>query len=284
VIQGGGYRYNPANNTAPHIDTQPPIVNEFGVSNTRGTVAMAKLGGDPNSATSEWFVNLADNSANLDTQNGGFTVFGRVIGDGMDVVDQIATLPRANFGGAFASTPTINYQGAITADIFVTLDKLSVTLPVTDSDSDGVGDNADAFPSNANETADTDADGLGDNYEQQYGLTATDTASTDSDSDGLTNLQEFNLGTSPVDLTSPGLAGSVAESARRDFNGDGTADLLIRNSNGGWWLYLMNGTGIVDQGRIAATPSLDWQPVSFADFSGDGRADILLRHRQRGVW
>jgi cyclophilin family peptidyl-prolyl cis-trans isomerase len=38
----------------------------------------AKIGGDPNSATSEFFVNLADNSANLDTQNGGFTVFATV--------------------------------------------------------------------------------------------------------------------------------------------------------------------------------------------------------------
>lgn len=132
VIQGGGYRYNPENNSAPSIPREDPIVNEFGVSNTRGTVAMAKLGGDPDSATSEWFVNLADNSENLDNQNGGFTVFGRVIGDGMDVVDAIAALPIANLGGTFSNTPTIDFDGSnITADIFV---DITASVNATDTD------------------------------------------------------------------------------------------------------------------------------------------------------
>jgi hypothetical protein len=58
------------------------------MSNIRGTIAMAKSPGDPDSATSEFFINLADNSENLDNQNGGFTVFAHVI-DGMDVIDAI---------------------------------------------------------------------------------------------------------------------------------------------------------------------------------------------------
>ncbi len=95
VIQGGGYTA-----TVPHvhIPTFPAVVNEFRMANIRGTVAMAKLGSDPNSATSEWFVNLADNRANLDNQNGGFTVFARVLGTGMTVVDAIAALPRYKIG------------------------------------------------------------------------------------------------------------------------------------------------------------------------------------------
>jgi len=51
--------------------TFPPIQNEPAISNKKGTVAMAKIVGDPNSATSQWFVNLANNGgppANLDTQ------------------------------------------------------------------------------------------------------------------------------------------------------------------------------------------------------------------------
>lgn len=66
---------------------------------------MAKLGGDPDSATSQWFFNLSNNSANLDAQNEGFTVFGEVVGDGMVVVDAIAALPAFPFGGAFDNLP-----------------------------------------------------------------------------------------------------------------------------------------------------------------------------------
>ena len=84
MIQGGGF-------TAEMVRKEPgpPIKNEFKESNLRGTIAMAKLGGNPNSATCQFFINLMDNSRNLDNQNGGFTVFGKVT-EGMDVVDKIA--------------------------------------------------------------------------------------------------------------------------------------------------------------------------------------------------
>lgn len=100
IIQGGGFNY--INEVFDFVPTDPPIANEFALSNTRGTVAMAKLGTDPNSATSQWFINLADNSANLDIQNGGFTVFGTVI-SGMDIADAIAALPVINTGSAIGS-------------------------------------------------------------------------------------------------------------------------------------------------------------------------------------
>lgn len=90
IIQGGGFTY--IDSTLASVPTDTPIANEFAMSNLRGTIAMAKFGSDPNSATSQWFINLADNSANLDTQNGGFTVFATVV-QGMDIVDAIAALP-----------------------------------------------------------------------------------------------------------------------------------------------------------------------------------------------
>ena len=105
VAQGGAYRFQPY--VGPiDVLTDPPIVNEFNVSNSRGTVAMAKLDGNPDSATNQWFVNLADN-VNLDTLNGGFTVLGVVLGDGMTIVDAIDNQPTVNLGYKAESAPYV---------------------------------------------------------------------------------------------------------------------------------------------------------------------------------
>jgi peptidyl-prolyl cis-trans isomerase A (cyclophilin A) len=106
IIQGGGYLgtvdpAHPANAQATAVLVFPSIQNEPGISNTRGTIAMAKIAGQPNSATCEWFINLADNGGppnNLDTQNGGFAVFGRVVNNSMTVADAIAAVPQSDNG------------------------------------------------------------------------------------------------------------------------------------------------------------------------------------------
>lgn len=115
VIQGGGFVYEDSF-PPEEIVKKDSIDNEPVLSNRRGTIAMAKFGGDPHSATSQWFINLSNNSGNLDAQNGGFTVFGQVIGDGMDVVDAIADLPRFNAGGAFAALPLRDYTSEDATD------------------------------------------------------------------------------------------------------------------------------------------------------------------------
>lgn len=106
VVQGGGYRFD-LTWPATDIPANAAITNEPEFSNVRGTIAMAKTS-QPNSATNEWFINLDDNSANLDVQNAGFTVFGEVVGNGMDVVDAIAALQRFNFGSPFNELPLRN--------------------------------------------------------------------------------------------------------------------------------------------------------------------------------
>jgi cyclophilin family peptidyl-prolyl cis-trans isomerase len=86
VIQGGGLTADFASKS-----TRAPISNEAnnGLKNTRGSLSMARTN-EINSATSQFFVNLADN-AFLDhgPRDYGYAVFGR-ISDGMDVIDRIA--------------------------------------------------------------------------------------------------------------------------------------------------------------------------------------------------
>ncbi len=113
VIQGGWLNFNEAQQTFYPLTTTPPILNEFksAAPNRRGTLAMAKLAGDPNSATSQWFINLQDNPV-LNTTNGGYAVFGRVLGNGMQVVDRIAGLSAVRLLQELQDPfPVIDYAG-----------------------------------------------------------------------------------------------------------------------------------------------------------------------------
>ena len=101
VIQGGGY-------TAEYElkPTRPPIVNEAdnGLPNERGTLSMARTR-DPHSATSQFFINLADNDTlnrrSASYAGAGYAVFGKVV-QGMETIDEIAhaqTGPAGPFRG-----------------------------------------------------------------------------------------------------------------------------------------------------------------------------------------
>lgn len=101
MVQGGGFTQD-----FKQKSTKSPIKNEAdnGLKNNRGTLAMARTS-DPNSASTQFFINLVDNSF-LDysaptTQGWGYAVFGKVI-TGMDIVDQIAKTPTGR-AGPFAS-------------------------------------------------------------------------------------------------------------------------------------------------------------------------------------
>lgn len=129
VIQGGGFTYD---GTLPvgTVATNAAVANEPELSNRRGTIAMAKLANQPDSATSQWFFNLVDNQTTLDGQNGGFTVFGIVMDNGMDVVDAIADLQTFNFGGALTTLPLRDYTDTTidpNGDNFVVITGVVVT-------------------------------------------------------------------------------------------------------------------------------------------------------------
>ena len=100
MIQGGGFEANMVQKS-----TQAPIKNESSnaLKNDRGTLAMARTN-DPNSATSQFFINLTDNNfLNRSSGNPGYTVFGKVV-KGMEIVDKIAKVPTSNYG-AFENVP-----------------------------------------------------------------------------------------------------------------------------------------------------------------------------------
>jgi peptidyl-prolyl cis-trans isomerase B (cyclophilin B) len=92
MIQGGGLDKN-----LNEKETRAPIKNEAdnGLANNIGTIAMARTN-DPHSASSQFFINLANNAFLNHTEKSdrgwGYTVFGKVV-KGMDVVDKIAKIP-----------------------------------------------------------------------------------------------------------------------------------------------------------------------------------------------
>lgn len=135
VIQGGGFFLQdpePPDTTIitfSSVILEPPILDEPGggvpgPSNVRGTIAMAKSG--PDTVTSQWFFNQADNSFLDDPMrgDGGFSAFGEVLGDGMTVVDAIGDLPLPTdfgfaIGSPFSELPLRNFNGTSIEDIRV---------------------------------------------------------------------------------------------------------------------------------------------------------------------
>jgi peptidyl-prolyl cis-trans isomerase A (cyclophilin A) len=116
VIQGGGFTYGGL------VPEDPPIPNEFDpatMSNTRGTLAMAR-GDTLDSATSQWFINLADNDI-LDDPANPYCVFGTVVKGMVAVADEIALLPVEDMSilySAFGELPMIDYTPAAPGDPF----------------------------------------------------------------------------------------------------------------------------------------------------------------------
>ena len=133
VIQGGGYRIEGGD--IVRVDVRDAIPNQFEAenSNLRGTIAMALPEDNLNGATSQWFINLADGNASLDASS--FTVFGRVIGSGMTVVETLYATPVSNIAAvrsdaALFEVPLTGYQQftrTISGTVSLTAGQASVT-------------------------------------------------------------------------------------------------------------------------------------------------------------
>ncbi len=104
MIQGGGMT---ADMTEKPTVAPIPLESRNGLSNVRGSVAMARTG-EPNSATSQFFINVADNNrldAAAARDGNGYAVFGKVV-SGMEVVDKIRAVPTGS-KGPHSDVPTM---------------------------------------------------------------------------------------------------------------------------------------------------------------------------------
>jgi len=149
VIQGGGYYVANRSTNNQAINRVIPfgtLINEFGVgrrySNVYGTIAMAKLAGDTNSASSQWFFNLQDNAL-LDAPdtNNLFVVFGQVVG-GTNVLNVFKTFSRTSptnviadfssiLGGAFGELPLLSTNATYNDLLYVNISLLTVQVRST---------------------------------------------------------------------------------------------------------------------------------------------------------
>lgn len=134
IVHGGGFAATTIPPAPVSIARNPAVPLEYRLPHARGTLAAFHAPNDPNGATSEWFFNVLDNSAALGpTTDGGYTVFGRVIGTGMAVVDQIAQVPTFSVGGTtFSKFPVRNFAATLTqltSANFVTVNTVRV-IPI----------------------------------------------------------------------------------------------------------------------------------------------------------
>jgi len=278
VVQGGGYIFNGAPGSffsggTSHIPTDAPVVNEpdpVNRPNVRGTLAMAKTS-DPDSATSEWFFNLADNASLDDPNNsGGFTVFGQVLGNGMAVWDAVADFSRCIdvapfpfFCGSFPEVPTADWNQAVSNDTLINVVHIGVDIDGDgaidylenaapnggDGNNDGIQDSAQAnvasYPGSSGEYVVIEAPsstsiGSLDILGTTFALAHPPAFS------GLFDVLDFSNGFAGFDLAgiAPGAATSVTEtftagSAPDTFYVYGpTAD----NGTPHWYEFLYNGT------------------------------------------
>jgi len=290
VLQGGGFSTTDETfvNTSQlsSIPTDSPVQNEFNRSNVRATVSMAKLGGDPNSATNQFFFNLQDNSSILDPQNGGFTVFAEVTD--MTVIDNVVAASTINeFSGAFGELPLMNTDQLL---VIQSVDRAgNDTIQWADGDGSdivdgGFGDDVQQVMTGAgDETLAVDAGTAG---HFTVGRSSGTTFSIDV---AGTEQLDIDAGDGADTVAVNSLSG-VADLSTININGsDGDDDIsitptvgLTTNVDGGnptsgvGDTFTFNATGTVtvtDTGNRAGSVSDGTTAVSFSDFEDVQTAD-----------
>ncbi len=282
IIQGGGFTVDglastlaTPGNAVSIVPRNTPVQNEFSTerSNLRGTIAYAKIGGDPDSATSQWFFNLADNSSNLDNQNGGFTVFGEVV-SAIDLlpVDVISILPTENSNQFFGQTAFSNVP-VITGDIstfqFSSDNDFARYQSITVSQQDELSFEIVGNTNPGLVTPSFNGTELVLDYVNGQAGTTNLTVRA-------TNLQGQTIDDSFA-LT------VLADRTPGDLNRDGRQDLLWVNEDTGalayWSILELSNTADSVQRDFLSTSSLEGlEVIELLDYDQDGDSDILTRN------
>jgi len=182
IVQGGGYSVSSAPFTGsttsiPHIATNSPVPLEYNLANAVGTIAMARTSA-LNSATSEFFFNVSDNTSNLGQSNGGgYAVFGKILGDGLSIVAAMNSVPNLNdltqdgySDSILGPIPLVNFNiqtdDQISANNLITVNSVTIAAGTfsgkvfIDQDSNGLINGPDAGKAGFTVFIDTNDDGL----------------------------------------------------------------------------------------------------------------------------
>lgn len=320
VIQGGGFARpttasDQAGGSPTVIPTSAPISLEAGNSNVRGTIAMARTD-DPNSATSQFYFNTGDNSGSLDPTalSAGYTVFGRVLGNGMAAVDAMASVSRYDArgfysNGNFANLPLRDVPTPIPSPLviqpaqFVTTTSVrqvgelvytvqSSNAAVATAAIDGNGAVALSLPPAASGTVTitvraTSVHDAADFAEDSFTLVraAGDPATAVVGRSGNEVWLARSSGAAFSSTRLATLPGSEwAALVTGDFDGDGRDDVASLAPTGQWWVSLTPGSGAATPATWATwSMTTPWTAVVTGDFTGDGKTDIAGRNSS-GAW
>jgi cyclophilin family peptidyl-prolyl cis-trans isomerase len=217
--------------------TAAPIVleSQAGLSNTRGTIAMARTG-VPDSATSQFFVNTVDNSTSLDyksSTNPGYAVFGTVL-QGMDTIDKISKIPVVAASADYQNFPTtlvtiLSTKNAIISGVGQATDKAEVIFGTSNNDTlVALAGNDDLQGDSGNDNLDggTGIDtavyqGLKVDYtiaKSAQSFQVTDATTARDGSDLLTNIERLSFSDKSVALDIDGNAGQAYRLYQAAFN------------------------------------------------------------------
>jgi len=274
VVQGGGFTASDSFPTVPtsRISTTAPIALDYSAErpNTRGTIAFARTG-DPDSATSQWFFNLVDNTNNLgpNSSSDGYAVFGEVLNPETDLIpiDAIAALPNQDFGSPFTDLPINAIPPVAEPYDFSQPDELVRYESITASQQQELtfrvlsnSNPALVVPSIANGQLTLDYQ-PGQSGDAEITIRAT-------------NLQgDFTDDSFSVSIP------NASPSSSGDFNADGANDLLLYNPAQQW-----SGIGFMSGGSIIGSAPLltGWKPAATGDFDRDGQTDIVVQNTDNG--